>query len=129
MNITDLKQGGEIFFVGEKLPYNIMAISERFAVVSRKACKKEDNNLLKHEVKMGSFLNIDEAFEYYKNHPIYSLVNFEKKIKGSSIYFMKDVDYFSKKDCEQVLNELEIGEEEISRRNSVVFEIDFDKMK
>lgn len=125
MDNKKLKKGQEIYFIGEKLPFKIMAISEKFAIVSRALDKVEDNQLLKHEVKMGAYVNLEQAFEENKNDPVYALIDFERKIKGPSIYFMKDVDYFSETDCEKCLSELESGEEEISRRNSANLDIDF----
>lgn len=121
--MNPLKVNQKIFFEGEKLPYNVMAVSERYAVVSRKLHRREDAYLLHHTVDMGAYLSFTQAYNELKDDPVYSLLDFKKWMRGASNLIFDDFNYFLKKDCEKVIKRLENGKMELSKRNSVPLKI------
>lgn len=40
MSTKKLVKGQKVYFIGENLPFNVMAVNDNFAVVSRELCKK-----------------------------------------------------------------------------------------
>lgn len=54
-------------------------------------------------------------------------MDLKREVKGSSTNFMNDTDYFSEIDCEIVLDDLESGINEISRRSSSEYQIDLEQ--
>jgi len=79
------KKGGMIYFNGEKLPYKVMAVSDRYAIVSRKLKRREDADLLRHEVEMMAFSTFTEAYNFHKDSPVYSVLDFETNERVQSI--------------------------------------------
>ncbi|MGI8581909.1 MAG: hypothetical protein ACR2KX_06930, partial [Chitinophagaceae bacterium] len=94
-----------------------MAISERYAVVSRPLNRREDAGLLHHQVKMGAYCTFTEAFEHNKQSPVYSLVDFKENIKAPDNLVFGLYDYSNEESCQQVIKNLESGEMELSHRN------------
>lgn len=127
--MNKLKINQDVFFVGENLPMKVMAISNRYAVCSRKLDKKEDDDLLGFEVMRGSYFSKKEAFSHLKDNPVYTIIDFEEKIKGSDNYIFSKFDYADFEDCSEALKELESGEMKISRRNRCELNIDWNKTK
>jgi hypothetical protein len=121
MKIT---KGQKLYFTGEKLPYTVRAASNRFAVVSRNFDRLEDEELLWWEVKRGAAYSIDSAYEYSKELPVYSLLDFENNKRSTDNLVFGVYDYFDESDCEIVLRDLENGEMELSHRNITELEIE-----
>ena len=122
-----LKVNQNIYFIGENLPMIVMAVSERYAVVVRNLSQIEDDDLLRREVEMSAFNSSAEAYDYYKNSPIYSIIDFEKNIKAPHNLIFNDFDFFKEQDCEEAIQYLVNGEMELSRRNQVELKIDWEK--
>jgi len=119
--------GNKIFFDGEKLPYKVMALSERYAVVSRPLNRREDAGLLRHQVKMGAYLTFTEAFEHNKQSPVYSLIDFKENIKAPDNLVFGLYDYSNEESCRQVIKNLESGEMELSHRNRCEMSVDMER--
>jgi hypothetical protein len=119
MTTQNLKQNQEVFFKTENLPYNVMAVSDQYAVVSRKLNKIEDNNLLEFEVKRGAYSSKERAFEKLKNEPVYSVLDFKNNVKAPHNQVFNSFDMFKTEDCQKLINSLEKGEVELSERNKV----------
>jgi hypothetical protein len=66
-----LKLNQKVYFQKEKLPYNVMAISENFAVVSRKLHRREDAQLLHQLVFTNAYMTFTDAFDNLKDEPVY----------------------------------------------------------
>jgi len=126
MTTNKLKQNQKVFFKNENLPYNVMAVSEQYAVVSRKLDKIVDDNLLLFEVKRGSYPTEEIAFNANKENPVYSILDFKNNIKAPHNKVFNDFDMFKVEDCQNLINSLEKGETELSHRNRVDLFIDWD---
>ena len=124
-----LKVGGKVYFKNEKLPYIIKAISERYAVVSRKLNRREDADLLHHQVKMGAYCSFKEAYEHNKLNPVYSIIDFKEKIRAPDSLIFGFYDYWSEKSCSKVIEDLENKKLALSHRNRTELFIDLDKCK
>ena len=70
----------QIRFNTGELPYTIMAESKNYIICQRPIDKKEDIDLLKHEVEMGAYLSVDSALSALKNTPIYTILDIKNKI-------------------------------------------------
>lgn len=119
--------GKQIFFTNEKLPYKVMAISERYAVVSRKLDKREDSGHLRHQVKMSAYSTIEEAYTDNRNVPVYSLLDFKENKRSSDNLVFRVFDYFDEEDCRKAIEWLESGQMELSRRNAIELSIDSER--
>lgn len=122
-----LKTGQQVFFTREKLPMTVMATSERYAVVSRKLHRREDADLLHHQVKMSAYFSFTEAFNDLKDHPVYSILDFEENIKGSDNMILGGFDYSEEKDCANAIKALQKGRMEISHRCRTELNINWEK--
>lgn len=116
--------GKKVYFTNEKLPYKVMAVSERYAVVSRPLNRREDANLLHYQVEMGAYRTFTEAFEHNKQSPVYSLIDFEENIKAPDDLVFGIYDYSKVTDCKKVIKELEKGELKLSHRNRFELSVD-----
>jgi len=119
--------GNKVYFTGEKLPYKVMATSKRYAVVSRPLNRREDAELLHHQVKMGAYCTFAEAFEHNKQSPVYSLIDFEKAVKAPDNLVFGIYDYSKKSDCEKVIEYLDKGEIELSHRSMAELSVDMER--
>lgn len=124
MNNLQLRVGLPICFESEKKPYTIKAISERFAIATRPIHKQEDRYIIAHQVKMGAYSTKEEAWEAYKHDVIYTLIDFEKGLRGADFFTLGKYDYHSPEDIRLCLEELYSGACEISRRNRIALDID-----
>jgi hypothetical protein len=119
--------GNKVYFTNEKLPYKVMAVSERYAVVSRPLNRREDAELLHHQVEMGAYLTLSEAFEHNKQTPVYSLIDFKENVRAPDNLVFGFYDYSKESDCEKVIKALENCELELSHRTRCELSIDFDR--
>ncbi len=119
--------GNKVYFVGEKLPYKVMAVSKRYAVVSRPLNRREDASLLRRKVDMGAYWTINDAFEDNKYSPVYSLIDFEKNVKAPDNLVFGIYDYSKKSDCEKAIEDLDKGEIELSHRNMAELSVDMER--
>ena len=119
--------GKKVYFTNEKLPYKVMAVSERYVVVSRQLNRREDAKLLHHEVKMGAYSTFTEAFEDNKQSPVYSIIDFEENIKATDNLVFGFYDYSKESDCKKVIKDLENGELELSHRNRCELSVDMER--
>lgn len=90
--------GDRIRFKEEKRPYTVRACDERFLV-----CTKP-YNLRPHTVQ-------------------YTIVDLVEEIRGTDGYSISPYDYYSDKDCQDYLEELQSGESHISYRNWIPLNI------
>lgn len=125
MELHTLKVGQKVYFLDETLPFNVLAVSDRYAVVSRKIDRKEDEGLLEFEVKRRASRNINEAWTANKKYPVYSILDFKEGVRGPDNMIFGDHDYFKPEDCERAIKELEDENSsmEISHRNRVGIDI------
>lgn len=119
--------GGNISFINENLPYKIMAVSPRYAIVTRPFDRKEDDDLLAFEVERGASVSKKVAFEKIKNNVVYSILDFNENVKGPNNLIFSHYDYKSTEDCIKCIADLEEGKIEISHRNRVELVVDWDK--
>ena len=122
-----LKQGQKIFFTNEKLPFEVKAVSERYAVITRKLHRREDAELLHQRVSMSAYCSFTEAFEDNKDAPIYSIIDFDKNIKAPHFFILNPYDFKTVDGAKACLDDLETGQCELSRRNKVELSIDWER--
>ena len=122
-----LKPGQKVFFTNEKLPYEVKAISDRYAVVSRKLHRREDAGLLHHKVSMLAYFSFTEAYDDNKGNPVYSLLDFKENLKAPDNLIFGSYNYFNADDCENAIKDLENGTIELSYRGRVDLSIDWER--
>ena len=122
-----LKLNQKVYFQKEKLPYNVMAISENFAVVSRKLHRREDAHLLHQLVFNNAYMTFTDAFNNLNDEPVYSLLDFKNNVRASDNYIFGMYDYFDTVSCQKALKELESGVAELSERTKIELNIDFER--
>jgi len=125
--MNELNKNQKIYFIGEKIPYVVKAISERYVIVSRKLNRREDADLLHHMVKMSAYSSFTSAYDHLKESPVYSILDFQKNLKAPHNLIFGPFDYFKDEDCEEAIKWLEKGEMELSHRNRAELHIDWDK--
>jgi len=126
--IRNLYQFDKIYFENEIIPYEIKAISDRYAVCVRKLNKEHDYDLLSFKVEMQAYLTIDSAYEALKDECVYSLVDFWERKRSPDNYGCK-FDYDTQEGCNEALDELISGEVELSRRNETFLHIDYTRTR
>lgn len=102
MSKASLNIGDKVWFGNGKKPYKVRACNERFAI-----CTK--------------------LYNFKPKTVIYTIVDFERNVRGTDNYVFGIYDYYSNEDCQQALHELVCGEMEISHRNCV--ELDITRIK
>lgn len=115
----NLKLKQKIYFLECNLPYKVKAISDNFAICTRKINRKEDADLLKHEVVNGGFLHIDQAWKHFKGCPIYTILDFKKEKRGTHNLIFNLYDFSIQEDIDKCLEDLESGKIELSRRGAI----------
>ena len=125
--MNKLKLNQEVFFIGENLPMKVKAISDRYAICSRNLDRKEDDDLLAFEVKRGAVSSKKEAFDKLKDNPVYSILDFDEEVRGADNYIFSKFDYADSEECSEAIEELNNEEMEISHRNRVKLNINWEK--
>lgn len=121
--------GNKVFFNYEKLPYVVMAVSKRYAVVVRKLNRRQDAYLLHYEVESGGYCTFTEAYEDNKKNPIYSLIDFQENKKAPDNLIFGNYNYWNKRDCRRAIKDLELGDIELSHRDRVELSVDVVRTK
>lgn len=117
--------GKKVFFEREKLPYEVMAVSDRYAVCVRRLNRNEDAKLLHDMVNVGAYMSFTQAYKDNKDCPVYTIVDFEENVKAPDDLIFPILNYFEKSECEkaiQMLNTRQIG---LSKRNKVELCVDW----
>jgi hypothetical protein len=127
MEETRLYQGQSIYFIGEKLPMIINAIGKNYAVCTRELNKRQDADLLKYQVEVGAYMSFTEAYNDLKDDIVYTCLDIANNTKGPHNMFSYDCDFRNQSDMYRLVTDLELGEIEISRRNSAYFKLDYEK--
>lgn len=118
-----LQVGKKVKFKSDKLPYTVMASSERFAVCSRKLNRRADARLLHYQVEMHAYSSFTQAYEDNKDNPVYTIIDFDKNIRGKDNLVFGYYDYFDTNSCNEALNFLEEGGMEVSRRSKIELDL------
>lgn len=117
MKAEDLKQDQQLYFVGEKAPFKIAAINDNYAIATRKLHKRHDAELLRHQVEMGGYFTFTEAYDHQKDNMVYSILDFKNNKRGTHNLVFNPYDFEDIDSMDKLLNDLEFGEVELSRRN------------
>lgn len=121
---NNLKQGDKVYFTNDTLPYEVKVVSERYVVCVRALDKKGDRGLMEHDVRMGGYFSIEEAYNHQKDNPVYTLLDFTELIRSPNNLVFSDYDYWKQEDCEKCIADLIAGEVELSQRNKCDLMID-----
>lgn len=99
MDKNKIKTGSKIKFKEEKAPYTVRAISNNYAILTKPYNPKRT--------------------------VIYTIIDFNKNIRGTNNYVFNPFDYAKAKDIKSCIAELEAGICDISRRNNIFLNIDY----
>jgi hypothetical protein len=127
MENQKLKKGQKVYFIGEKAPMIVNEINENFAICTRDLHRWYDANIIKYEAKE-NFSSFTETYKKLKNSIVYTILDFKNNVKGTHNSWGYGIERKTlKKDCKEILKALESDEIEISRRNFVQLNIDFER--
>lgn len=127
MNYETLKVCQKIFFIGEKLPMELIAKNDNYGVVIRSLDIDEDFDLLAFEIERGAAIDGEDALETNKHCPVYSLLDFKEEKRAPSNLIFNIYDFWCKSSCEQSIEDLESGQHELSKRHGIDLKIDWDR--
>jgi len=127
MSYENLKESNKVYFIGEKLPMELIARTVNYGVVVRSLDIDADFDLLAFEVERGCAIDCEQAFEENKDNPVYSLLDFIEEKRAPSNLIFPDYDFWSKKDCIKSVKDLEKGKHELSRRHGTDLIIDWER--
>jgi len=127
--LKELNVGTDIFFKGEKPPMKLKAIGNRFAICTRKLHRWYDADLLHFEVKRGAYFTFTEAYNALKDDLVYSCLDFKEIRKAPHNLIFNNWDFRNQKDIDDLLNQLENGDVDLSSRNYSELNIDWGKTK
>lgn len=127
--VNNLKKGIDIYFVGEKIPMKVMASNERYAICSRKFHRREDAGIVKSRMEMGDYYSFKQGYEDLKDETVYTILDFDLNWKAPHSSYGHDYDFQNEESCNKCLADLMSGEIELSRRNHVILNINWEKTK
>lgn len=127
MNNPKLHKGQNVFFIGEVLPMVVNAVNDNYAVCTRNLHRRHDADLLHHKVETAAYLSFSEAYNALKEEIVYTILDFHNKAKGPHNLVFNLYAFEEPESVEELLRDLEAGKVELSRRNSVALEIDWDR--
>lgn len=127
--LKELKVGTDMFFKNEKLPMQLKAIGNRFAVCVRKIHRWHDAELLHFEVERGAYFTFTEAYKSLKDDLVYSCLDFQEIRKAPHNRIFNNWNFNNQKDIDDLLKNLEDGSVELSVRNYYELNIDWEKTK
>lgn len=122
-----LKIGYNVFFDGEKLPYKVMALNDKFIVCTRSLNRRQDADLLHHKVDMQAYMSFTAAYNDLKDEPIYTIIDIENHVRSSHNKIFNPYKLRFLNGAKNLLRDLTSGETELSRRNLVHFRINNEK--
>ena len=102
--LPKLKKGDKVWFLNNKKAFTVRACNDRFAICT------QPYNLRPQTV-------------------VYTIIDFERNVRGMDNYVFGLYDYYSDEDCEQALKSLISGEMEVSYRRGKYVELDIYKIK
>ena len=125
--MTNFKISQKIYFKDEKLPFKVMAFSKNYVVVSRKLHRRQDAELLHHEVKNGAYSSFTDVYNNFKDAAVYSILDLKNKVRASDNLIFGIYDYGLESDCKKAIKALEQDEIQLSHKTKVDLNIDFER--
>ena len=119
--------GCAIEFSNEQgVKYTVRSVSDNYVIATRMFSKKYDKNIIDYHVEMSAFFsNRKEAFEYFKDEYVYTIIDIHNKKRGSHNLVFNVYDFSDDSSIESLMSDLEKNEVELSRRNMVDLEIKY----
>ena len=126
-----LEIGQPIYFMFDKLPYEIKARSKRYLICARPLHRRVDRALIQERVEMGSFRTFTEAYDYYTRNcvPIHTIVDSIRYCRTSYNMIFNSYNFNSEASSAQCIIDLMDGKIELSHRNKIDLLIDWTKTK
>ena len=124
-----LIKGQLVYFKNDTLPFDVKAVSKRYAVCSRKLNRSNDADLIKNRVDMGAYASFTDAYNALKKEPVYTIVDFRENKRSPNDRVFNSYDYFNETDCAQTIIDLMDGIINLSKRNEADLDIDWSKTK
>jgi len=122
-----LTTGQSVYFFSDALPFEVKAISKRYAVCVRPLNRKNDAAMIKNRVEMAAYSSFLDAYKALKSSPVYTIVDFERQICSTNNLVFNSYDYFDEGDCLKTIIALLDGEIELSHRNKADLDIDWNR--
>lgn len=88
-----LKKGDKIYFSGNKKAFTVREADEHFAICT-------------------------QPYNFRPNTVVYTIIDFERNVRGMDNYVFGVHDYYSDEDCKDAMIELQTGMMEVSYKNS-----------
>lgn len=102
--IIDLKKGDKIWFETNKRPFTVREANNRFAICT-------------------------QPYNFKPRTVVYTIIDFERNVRGLDNLVFGLYDYYSDKDCKRALKSLISGEMEVSYRRGKYVELDISIIK
>lgn len=99
-----LNKGDKVWFGNDKKPFTVRACNNRFAICT-------------------------QPFNFVPQTVCYTIVDFERNVRGVDNYVFSIYDYYSDEDCDEALQALINGEMEVSYKNNKYVQLDITKVK
>ncbi|MDD1553133.1 hypothetical protein FO615_06020 [Riemerella anatipestifer] len=111
-----LQKNQKVYFIGEDLPMKVMAISERYAVCSRKLHQGVDYDFIRNGIE-GVEMKYDSniRLEYFYSHTV---IDLKENIRTASIYVLGV--YNSEESCERLLSRVILKPNDTFRNDNTV---------
>lgn len=100
----ELNKGQSIWFADGKKPFKVRCANKRFAICT-------------------------QPYNFRPNTVIYTIIDFERNVRGMDNMVFGVYDYYSDEDCEKALKDLAKGKMEVSYKHSKYVELDIVKIK
>lgn len=123
MKSEEIKNGCQIQFKEDPLPYTVKGANARHAVCVRKLSRRHDAKLLHHKVEMGAYMSFMEAYKALKHEPVYTIIDFDKWIRGPHDLVFNVYDFDNASSVSDLLIDLSAGKTNLSSRNIIPLRI------
>ncbi|MBT0549155.1 hypothetical protein [Riemerella anatipestifer] len=111
-----LQKNQKVYFIGEDLPMKVMAISERYAVCSRRLDKGVDYDFIRNGIERVKMIcGSNMRLEYFYS---YTVIDLKENIRTASIY-ERGV-YNSEESCERLLSRVILKPNDTFRNDNTV---------
>lgn len=107
----------EILFHLDNIPFKVIAVSNRYAVCTRKIDRHEDADAIEYQVEMHAYSNKTEAWKELRGEVMYTIVDFQEQIRGKDNLVFWIYEYKTVAGCWQALVGMMQGDIEISGRS------------
>lgn len=122
-----IQTGMLIFFLNEKLSYEVVGVNSRYVVAIRKLNRRQDADILHRMVETGAYMFFSLAWDGCKDDPVYTILDTKNNFRSSHNLVMNPYDFKNNDDINELLDDLNSGETKLSNRHIAHYNIDFNR--